>query len=740
MIRFNVVNGSLRPVLPSDATADVVEAADTIAQRLNAIQGPGENYKSLMESLDQALQKNNSNARDSIDDVTVKEIEDFYVKATGLKPWDSSKQGVDINKFDAKFYSRQVPDSVAKWNEASKAVSFAGTKIPDIDVTKKYSDLDSFLHADYTFVGAPSGKLGKPRALEQYQETLRAPTNQERQVLRETLLGTSTDKPQSLAELATQGIVDKQGEQVFGALSADALKQTMDEYAKALKDQQMSDLFQGMGVPNINNMKQDIKNAILGDMGAGGFLGFGSESDLDKGLSKSLDKSLGIGSSVQYNWQKWFDETLSKRYEEMSQITTPGEAKEAYEVDKAFAQSFVQDYLKPRFDNSKSISEFISYMDVKEDEQNVLQTQLASSALKDFSKQQAQAFINQLGGQPLQREFDPNFYWHPELLSGTDVINKKPLYEQQKQSVQSAWDARNSDAAVKDGKPWAQLAYEYGVDLENKNDFARLHYSVIGKDKNYDPVADTYTRQDLANFIQKDLTKALQDKKTEFGNPVFLAFVTAEQKAKEFVDALNVADLPADLKKQLNNLGIDENTDPTEDVKEGLMGILRTNQAIDIRERIKELNEQRIKPTQEKLGFGYIQRDEDEKVKAPTGGSALFNTFRKAGYSGSESEFYTEFFPDATEEDKNLSASDVGKASTAKGAQNLLGFSMPDFSDPFAAIGSLDKMMADDSTKKKETYTPTRSRFFDYFPDEEDEGAPSYFNMGSGGGFGSLFG
>jgi hypothetical protein len=41
----------------------------------------------------------------------------------------------------------------------------------------------------------------------------------------------------------------------------------------------------------------------------------------------------------------------------------------------------------------------------------------------------------------------------------------------------------------------------------------------------------------------------LQDKKTEFGNPVFLDFVTAEQKAKEFVDALNVADLPPDLKK-----------------------------------------------------------------------------------------------------------------------------------------------------------------------------------------------
>jgi len=739
MIRFEVKNGNLTPVLEEgDSTQNYI--ASEISKKLNGVSTGVTDYKGLMKSLDQQLSKGNYYYKDYVDDQTIKQIEDFYVSAAGIKPWDSTKQGSDLTKFDAKFYAGLVPETVQSWKDAAKSVSFGGKKIADVDITRTYQTLDDYLHSDYTFVGAPSGKPGKPMSLDPYKETLRAPTDRERQILRETLLGTSKDKPESLAELATQGIIDKQGEQVFGALSADVLKQTMDTYAKALKEQQMSDLFEGMGMPNVNNMKQDIKNAILGDIGTGGFLGFGSGSDLGKGLSESLDKSLGIGSSVQYNWQKWFDETLAKRYEEMSEITSPGEAKETYELDKAFAQSFVQDYLKPRFDNSKSISEFISYMDVKENEQNVLQTQLASSALKDFSRQQAQAYINQLGGQPVQKEFDPNFYWSPELLSGTDVTSKKALYEQQKQSVQSAWDARNSDAAVKDGKSWAQIAYEYGINLEDKDDFARLHYAVIGKDKNYDPVADTYTRQDLATFIQGDLAKALQDKKTEFGNPVFLDFVTAEQKAKEFVDALNVADLPADLKKQLNDLGINENLDSTEEVKEGLMGILRTNQAIDIRERIKQLNEQRIKPTQEQLGFGYIQRDEDEKVVAPTGGSALFSIFQKAGYGGSESEFYTEFFPDATEEDKNLSAADVGKASTAKGVQDLLGFSMPDFSDPFAAIGSLDAMMADDTTKQKETYKPKRSSFFDYFPDEEDEGAPSYFNIESGGGLGSLFG
>jgi hypothetical protein len=737
MIRFITVEGLLQPVLPSDATTDEVAVADTIAQRLNGIQGPGENYKTLMESLDQALQKNNSDAKAYIDDETIAAVEEFYQKATGISPWDSSKQGVSLDNFNAKFYSKQVPTEVKTWENAPTAVSFAGKQIADIDITKKYPDLDSFLHADYTFVGAPGGRLGKPKTLETYKETLRAPTDAERQILRETLLGKSANRRESLAELATQDYIDRQGEKTFGALSADVLKQTVDEYSKALKKQGMADTLKGMGLPSANSFKQDIKNSILGDVGAGGYMGFGSDPKLGKKLSESLDRSLGMGSSVQHNWQQWFDETLAKRYQEMSQITSPEDASKTYQIEKQFANSFVQDYLKPRFDTSKSISEFISYMDVKEDEQNVLQTQLASSALKDFANKQSQTFINQLGTKTTQREFDPTFYWNPELLTNTNVQHKKGLYEQQKQNVQESWDTRNSDNAVKDGKSWSQLAYEYGVDLENKDDFARLHYAVIGKDKNYDPVADSYTRKDLASFIQGPLADALQSQKNSFGNPVFLNFVSSEQKAKEFVDKLNVSSLPSDLQNKLTDLGYNTKTDPAEEIKGALLNILSTDPAINIREQIKQLNEQKLKPTQEQLGVGYIQRDADEKVEAPTGGSALFKTFQKAGYGGNESEFYTEFFPDATEEDKNLMASDVSKASSSKGLQGLMGFSMPDLSDPFAAMGSIDKMLSDDTIKKKETYKPTRSSYFDYFSDEEDEGAPSLFG---GSGLGSLFG
>lgn len=731
MIRFTISNGLLKPLVNADPEADPkeIEIANQIAQRLNNVQGSSTSYKSLMEGLNQSLQQNEVNAKDYVDENTIQEIENFYEKASGLKAWDPQKQGAKPEEFDAKFYSKLVPDQVKAWNDAKTSVSFAGLKIPDVDITRKYADLDGYLHSDYTFVGGPSGRPGKQRTLETYQETLRAPTDRERQVLRETLLGTTTEQPESLIEKTAQNYVDVQGERTFGALSADVLKQTLNEYQKNLKQEQMSGMLTGMGMPSVSNFKQDIKNSILGDIGAGGFLSFGKGQDVEKGLSKTLDQALGIGSSVKYNWQEWFDKTLAERYQNMSEIQDPTDAAKTYKIEKEFADKFVNDYLKPRFDTSKSISEFVSYMDVKAEEENVLQTQLASTALKDFANKQTNAFLGSLGATPTVRDFDPKFYWDPFLLTGTDVTQKASLYENQKTNVQDAWLNKENNEPVKNGKTWNQLAYEYGVDLNNKDDFARLHYAVIGKEKGFDPVADSYTKEDLARFIQEDLTKALEQEKASYSSPVFSAFVSADAKAKEMVDKLNVQNLPADLQKKLQELGVSASEDPIEQVKESLAQILRTDPALEIREQIRQLNEEQIKPTQEQLGAGYIQRDADEVTKAPTGGSALFNVFKKAGYGGSEKEFYTEFFPDATEEDKNLGASkDVAKPSG--NAFDLLGFSLPDMSDPFSAMASIDKLFQED---QEDTYTkaPSRSTYFDIFKEDEDAGAPSYFKIGT---------
>ena len=575
-----------------------------------------------------------------------------------------------------------------------------------------------------------------------YKEILRAPTDLERQILRSALL----EAPQgqlSWAQQAADNYVNKKGEEVFKNLSADALKQTLAEYQKALKKEQTFSMLQGMGLSEVTDMKEGIKNSILGDIGFGGFIGTGKGSSQEKALSDRLDKALGIGSSVQYNWQKWFDDIISQRYQDLEVLKklegsniAPEETQRIEELKK-LGQAFVQDYLKPRFDTSKSISEFVSYMDVKEEEQNVLQTQLASSALKDYAEKQARTYIDSLGTTLVTKYFDPDFYRNPTVLSGTDRTEKTKLYEYQKKELASL---NPNDIVKKEGKTWKELAYEYGLDIENNpDDFARLHYEIVGRSKGYDPVADSYTGKDLQNFINTDLAKALETQKGTYINSVFTPFISAESKASELVDKMHLNNLPTELKQRLKDLGVSEKEDPVEEVKDALVQILRTDPALEIREQIKQLNEQSVKPTQEKLGFGYIQREGDVDTKAPTGGSALFNVFKKAGYGGSEAEFYTDFFPDATEEDKELTYSS-SQVSKKGGVQNLLGFSMPDFSDPFAAIGSLDKMMGDSTTKNKESYVPTRANYFKYFQDEEDEGAPSYFNMGSDSGFGSLFG
>jgi hypothetical protein len=734
MIRFTIQNNNLVPSLPADATSQELQIAQTIATNFNAVGTGNSNYKTLLESLDRNFQSSNTPYQQYIDDSTISQLENFYTGAVNITPWDSTKQGADLANFDAKFYAGLVPNKVEEWNKASSDVSFGGKKVANVDITQKYPTLDSYLHSDYTFVGAPGGLPGKQKQLDTYTEELRPSTYQEQQILREALLGTSEEQPSSLAELAAQNYVDVQGEKVFGALSADVLKQTLDEYNKNLKKQEIKSMYTSMGLPNSGSLKEDIKNSILGDIGAGGFLSFGKGQELEKGLSASLEKGLGLGASVEYNWQDWFDKTLAERYKQMQEIRDPSDTTKTYKIDQQFATDFIEKYLRPRFNTSKSMSEFISYMDVKEDEQNVLQTQLASNALKQLAIHQATNFIDDLTTKTTTKSFNPDFYWNPEVLEGVTHLAKEAFYKEQRESVQANWDTRNSDAIVKDGKTWKQLAYEYGVNLEDKSDFARLHYQILGKDKNYDPVADSYTRADLAEFIRGDLTKALEAEKSSLSNPVFKDFVSAESKATDLVAKLNLEALPEELKQRLKEIGVNEVTDPAETVKESLTKILSTDPALEIRERIRQLNEQGIKPTQEKLGIEYIQRDSDEKEVSSTGQSKLFSIFQKAGYKGTETDFYTDFFPDATEEDKDLlPASGKAFSSTDMTAKNLLGFSMPDFSNPFAAMGSISSMIEDEdedsNIKQAETYTPKRSTYFQYFEDEEDEGAPSYFDL-----------
>ena len=164
---------------------------------------------------------------------------------------------------------------------------------------------------------------------------------------------------------------------------------------------------------------------------------------------------------------------------------------------------FIDDYIKPRFDQSKSMDEFISYLDtLDEDEQNVFQTQDAMQALKNVASAHAAAKLNQIQATPDQY-FDASFYFDPTVAIDEREGYEGPRdedYRKQAERVLADYEAANENpnsiiegtesAAYPNGITWNQYAYYYGVDLSNQDQFARLHYDAIGSVNGYDPAKD----------------------------------------------------------------------------------------------------------------------------------------------------------------------------------------------------------------------------------------------------------
>ena len=218
--------------------------------------------------------------------------------------------------------------------------------------------------------------------------------------------------------------------------------------------------------------------------------------DMAKDLEKGFEDITGIKTSnAEYNWQKWMDETLQPYYEGLEEIE--GERldedgnKITYDLTseegKQFITKFISDYITPRFNMSKSMSEFVSYLDtLDEDEQNIFQTQTAMNKLKQTAEISAKAQFNALKESGDKSKFDWEYYFDPtttlEGVSEEDleknymnVAETKKKYEAQKAAVNKDWAAAKADGKSKEGIPahssnynWEQWAYFYGVDINDQ--------------------------------------------------------------------------------------------------------------------------------------------------------------------------------------------------------------------------------------------------------------------------------
>ena len=117
---------------------------------------------------------------------------------------------------------------------------------------------------------------------------------------------------------------------------------------KAKQKETMMSTLEGMsGFSDILNITGNLTNSILADSGIGGYL---------PGAKKSVEELVGgitgDNTSTIYNWQQYFDNALTSKYDEDIKLglTTKKEAEEQIKIEKEFGKKFVDEYLKPRFD------------------------------------------------------------------------------------------------------------------------------------------------------------------------------------------------------------------------------------------------------------------------------------------------------------------------------------------------------------------------------------------------------
>jgi hypothetical protein len=201
-------------------------------------------------------------------------------------------------------------------------------------------------------------------------------------------------------------------------------------------------------------------------------------------------------------------------------------------------------------------------------------------------------------------------------------------------------------------------------------------------------------------------------------DPVFGQFITPEEFADEALRGLDPADTPEEWKEVLQRYGLQDFAGNIQELKEYIIEALRTGSAQQIREEIKYLNEKRQKPTQEILGVTYIERPEDYKDEMAKPTTELYAIFQKAGFQGTEDEFYDNFFPD-------LDRSEQITLTKAGRDQALEAYGL-DLSDPFASLGTVESFFPEyqeeaDKELKKESPAEKFTSYFKIGLDDEEE-------------------
>lgn len=409
---------------------------------------------------------------------------------------------------------------------------------------------------------------------------------------------------------------------------------------------------------------------------------------------------------------KTLDETKDR---DLALSYSAGDVTEIMNIEAQFARDYIDEYLNPRFNTSRSMDEFIEYLDVRQEEQNPFQTQDKYNAVTQIADLYSKEYLDNVRVEG-PRGFDPNFYFDP---TGNEALNSE--YAKQKETVEKDWEEAKAGDEY-----WAQQAYRFGIDINDKAAFARMHFETKGQGQGFDAADDITNASKIQNYLYQTVLPALKEEAFNQGS-IFGQFITPEEFADEMLRGLDPSDTPDEWREILQRYGLEQFSGTVDELRNYIIETLRTGSALDIREEIKYLNEKRQRPTQQILGVTYIERPEDYKDELAKPTTELYAIFQKAGYQGTEDEFYDNFFSD-------LDRSEQITLTKAGRDERLEAYGL-DLSDPFASLGTIESFFpeAQEEAKaeaKAESPADAYTSYFKLGLDDDDEDTDYKSNAG----------
>lgn len=653
----------------------------------------------------------------------------FYKQEKIGSGWDANLGAVPpAGSFDANYYLEQNPDVKRNWDNAVAQ--------GDLDITERYKSPVTFALANYTYTGKAAGKRGNKadelEASKSYVE--RKPTDLELSQIKDKQLGVNyeTLKQNQVDSDLESAITETLGEETirktkqFGALTQNVLKDTINEMKKAkAKEQALAFLGNLDGFQEILNVNESLSNSLIGDTGIGGILAFqgNTGAKAKESLEKGLQGLTGVNTSTVYNWQQWFDTNLKQKYDQdLSLGLSDKEAQEKINVEAGFARQFIDQYLVPRFNQSKSISEFADYLDVKGEEQSVFQTQDVLNAAAEVGDLKARTYLDQIK-QANDAYFNPEFYFNPVLRlqsdkakTATGAAAQQEKYKTQAETVAKDWEEAKKQNAEQNGY-WFQQAYKYGVDVNDKNAFAKLHFQVQGQAQGFDGAEDIWNPSKIQDYIYSTILPAIKNRTASMS--LFGEFIKPEEFADNLLSSYNAN--PEDKSSWndvLKSFGLNNFQGSYDELKTYIADTFKTNSAIEMQAQINELQKKGIKPTQKNLGAFYIERPTDT-AGTDQGETELYKAFKSSGYGGTEEDFYKNVFPDTDKEEQKL-------LTQASSKNNKLSFINLTSKDPFESLANIQKVLGDESDIPG---ISTRGLFGS--DDDKTSNAEDYFKLGS---------